>query len=184
LFGHWWFEGPDFLDAVARLAVSARLRLFSPSDYLRESPRHQLAAPCASSWGEEGYWRVWLDETNAWMYPPLLEASEEMERLMNQHRDAPGLAGRALRLAGQELMHLQASDWPFILRAGTHAAYARQRIADHLERFRQLAQQLDQGQFDEERIGDWERRDLIFGGFTHRVAGKKPDAGISGAVQR
>lgn len=178
LFGHWWFEGPEFLDAVARRAASAGLRLLTPTDYLRASPRHQVAAPGASSWGEAGYWRVWLNEANGWVYPPLLEAAEALERLVDRHGQASGIAGRALRLACQELMQLQASDWPFILRSGTHAGYARQRIADHLVRFRSLARQLDQGEFAEDRIAAWERDDLLFGELRRPGTGKTPDAGI------
>ena len=184
LFGHWWFEGPEFLDAVARRAVCARLPMLTPGDYLRNSPRHQVAAPGASSWGDAGYWRVWLNEANAWVYPPVLDAAEELERLVKRHGEASGFAGRALRLASQELMQLQASDWPFILSAGTHAAYARKRIAEHLERFRSLTGQLDQGEFAADRIAAWERSDLLFGELTGPVAGKKPDAGISRAVRR
>lgn len=176
LFGHWWFEGPEFLDAVARQAVQAEVPLRTPTDYLRESPRHEAAAPSASSWGEEGYWRVWLNDTNAWIYPQLLESAEKLEQLIAQYGAALGLPGRALRLAIQELMLLQASDWPFIMRAGTHASYARERVKNHQARFKELARQFETGQFEVEIITQWERLDLLFPGLPPiRPAQSKTD---------
>src|SRR5260370_15476922 len=48
---------------------------------------------------------------------------------------AQTLQERALRQAGRELLLAQASDWPFILRTGTRAGYARKRGTQHLLRF-------------------------------------------------
>src|SRR4029079_3309805 len=73
LFGHWWYEGPEFLDFFVRKACYDQgvFRLTTPHQYLRENPTQQVASPSASSWGEEGYWRVWLNENNEWIMPHL-----------------------------------------------------------------------------------------------------------------
>ncbi|HSU57220.1 MAG TPA: DUF1957 domain-containing protein, partial [Candidatus Dormibacteraeota bacterium] len=80
LFGHWWYEGPEFLDLFVRKAYydQKAFLLRTPGDFLREHPRLQVATPAASSWGEEGYWRVWLNEKNEWIYPHLNAAQERM----------------------------------------------------------------------------------------------------------
>src|ERR1035437_5572076 len=73
LFGHWWYEGPEFLDLFVRKACCDQkvFELITPAESLRQHPTHQVATPAASSWGEEGYWRVWLNEKNEWIYPHL-----------------------------------------------------------------------------------------------------------------
>jgi 1,4-alpha-glucan branching enzyme len=166
LFGHWWYEGPEFLDFLARkLCHEPRgLSLITPGEYLRRHPTNQLATPGASSWGEEGYWRVWLNESNEWIYPHLQIAQERMTELANRFPSATGLRARALRQAGRELLLAQASDWPFILRAGTSPDYARRRVKDHLLRFIALHEQLTLTHVDEKWLGEIEARDNLFPG--------------------
>jgi len=83
LFGHWWYEGPEFLDFLARKLCSEQkvISLLTPGEYLQRHPTNQIATPGASSWGEEGYWRVWLNETNEWIYPHLQIAQDRMTEL-------------------------------------------------------------------------------------------------------
>ncbi len=72
LFGHWWFEGPRFLEHFIRKAGREQdLRLTTPSDYLAAHPTLQIIQPAASTWGQNGHLSVWLDQTNAWIYPQL-----------------------------------------------------------------------------------------------------------------
>ncbi len=120
LFGHWWYEGPEFLDYLARKLFydQKTISLITPGEYLHRHPTNQIATPSASSWGEEGYLRAWLNDKNEWIYPHLQVAQERMTELARKFPKATGLKARALRQAGRELLLAQASDWPFILRAG------------------------------------------------------------------
>jgi hypothetical protein len=88
LFGHWWFEGPEWLNAFLRKAAydQTEFQLTTPSRYLAEHPTHQMLAPAASSWGHKGYWEVWLEESNAWVYPHLHTAHAWLRR----HAPSPG----------------------------------------------------------------------------------------------
>ena len=83
LFGHWWHEGPEFLDCLVRKCCCDQqtFSLITPGKYLRRQPTNQIARPAASSWGEHGYWEVWLNETNEWIYPHLHIAQERMTEL-------------------------------------------------------------------------------------------------------
>ncbi len=129
---------------------------------MRKHPTQQVATPSASSWGEEGYWRVWLNETNEWIYPHLDAAQERMTRLARQLPDATGVTRRALQQAARELLLAQASDWPFILRTGTSPDYARKRVKDHLLRFIALHEQLTTTRVDEAWLKRVEWLDNIF----------------------
>ena len=164
LFGHWWYEGPEFLDFLARKLCHEQniLALATPGQYLHQHQTNQIATPGASSWGEEGYWRVWLNETNEWIYPHLQIAQERMTALAQQFPTADGLRARALRQAARELLLAQASDWPFILRAGTSPDYARRRVKDHLLRFIALHEQLTVTRVDEKWLSEIESRDNLF----------------------
>ena len=164
LFGHWWYEGPEFLDFLARKLCHEQqeISFITPGEYLQRHPTNQVATPGASSWGEEGYWRVWLNETNEWIYPHLQIAQERMTELANKFPQAAGLQARALRQAARELLLAQASDWPFILRAGTSPDYARRRVKDHLLRFLALHEQLTETQVDEKWLREIEARDNLF----------------------
>jgi 1,4-alpha-glucan branching enzyme len=177
LFGHWWYEGPEFLDLFVRKTCHDQhiFTLITPGEYLRSHPTHQLARPAPSSWGEDGYWRVWLNERNHWIYPHLRVAQERMTEMVRRFSDSttPGIAAaatspaspllqRALRQAARELLLAQASDWPFILRTGTSPDYAANRVKDHLRRFTRIYEQLAGGHLDGDWLGRVESVDNLF----------------------
>jgi 1,4-alpha-glucan branching enzyme len=164
LFGHWWYEGPEFLDYFVRKAYYDQnvFSLTTPEEYLTKFPTNQIAKPGASSWGEEGYWRVWLNEKNEWIYPHLHAAQERMTALVRQFPNPNPLQHRALQQAGRELLLAQSSDWPFILRTGTSPDYARKRVKEHLLRFIALHDQLTSTSVDESWLAEIEQRDNIF----------------------
>jgi 1,4-alpha-glucan branching enzyme len=183
LFGHWWYEGPEFLDFFVRKACCDQkvFELITPGEFLRQHPTHQVATPAASSWGEEGYWRVWLNEQNEWIYPHLRVAQDRMTELARRFPSGAGvspagteassprsLQERMLKQAARELLLAQASDWPFILRTGTSPDYARKRVKEHLLRFTRLYEQLTTGQRDEEWLKQVEWRDNIFPDVAYR----------------
>jgi len=170
LFGHWWYEGPEFLDYVVRKASHDQqvFELTTPDDFLRRHPTHQVATPAASSWGEEGYWRVWLNEQNEWIYPHLQVAQERMTELARRFAQPAALEERMLKQAARELLLAQASDWPFILRTGTSPGYARKRVTEHLLRFTKLYEQLSAAQPDTEWLNQVEWRDNLFPDVNYR----------------
>lgn len=171
LFGHWWYEGPEFLDYFVRKTVCEQdfVRLTTVSDYLGQHSRHQVAEPCTSSWGEEGFWKVWLNETNEWIYPHLRASQERMSELARQFTDPDPLQERALNQAGRELLLAQSSDWPFIMRAGTSPEYAKKRLTEHLLRFHSLHEQLTTTQVDELWLNQVEDLDCIFPKIDYRA---------------
>ena len=171
LFGHWWYEGPEFLDAFVRKAEfdQREFTLTTPSEYLRAHHTQQVATPAESSWGEEGHWRVWLNETNAWIYPHLRAAQEHMTALARKFpQHGGGLRKRALKQAARELLLAQASDWPFILRCNTFPGYARQRIEAHLLNFNTLHEQIHACKIQELGLEKLEATDNIFPHVNYR----------------
>src|SRR6185295_5845916 len=113
--------------------------------YLADQPVQQVAEPSASSWGEGGYYQVWLGERNDWIWPPLHDAARRMTDLASAAGDGGPLRGRALAQLARELLLAQASDWPFILKHETSVGYAARRAREHLLRFDRLAKQIETG---------------------------------------
>jgi len=49
LFGHWWHEGPEFLNYFVRKAAcdQQEFRFTTPGEFLRLRTTHQVAMPAA-----------------------------------------------------------------------------------------------------------------------------------------
>jgi 1,4-alpha-glucan branching enzyme len=163
LFGHWWYEGPEWLDHVLDLA-SARddLRAVDPGESAAGLARVPEGRLHPSSWGQGGYAAVWLDPVNDWIYRHLLRAAERMRSLAGRGDGGDPLRARALRQAGRELLLAQASDWAFILKTGTLVPYAVRRTEAHLARFDALAAGLETGSLDPAAIAAAEAAHPIF----------------------
>ncbi|HRZ34817.1 MAG TPA: DUF1957 domain-containing protein [Candidatus Paceibacterota bacterium] len=164
LFGHWWHEGLAFLDAVVRGASDRALdfTFVTPTDYLRRHATHQVARPSPSTWGEGGHLRVWLNEENEWIQPHLRVAEQRLTALVRRYPEPGELVDRALRQAARELVLAQASDWPFILHAGTSPEYAQRRVTGHLGRFQELYDMLMAGAVNEAGLREMEAGDNLF----------------------
>jgi 1,4-alpha-glucan branching enzyme len=165
LFGHWWFEGPEFLDHFIRKSAFDQhdYQLTTPSEYLKNHSTLQMLVPSASSWGHKGYWEVWLDESNAWIYPHLHAATRRMTELARHyHETATPYQERVLKQLARELLLAQSSDWAFLMKTGTASHYATKRTKDHLLRFTRLYDQLRCNDVDEEFLKNCEWRDNIF----------------------
>lgn len=170
LFGHWWYEGLDWLDAVVRrVAESDDLSLVTPTEYLKEHPEHQVGSPSFSSWGSKGYSEVWLDGSNDWIYPHVHKAIERMGELVERFPDETGLKRRALNQAAREVLLSQSSDWPFIMRAGTAAPYAVRRVKDHVGNVTHVYEALSRGAIGTEWLTRVERRHNLFPDLDYRV---------------
>ncbi len=171
LFGHWWFEGPEWLDFLVRkIAYDQRtIRLVTPSEYLRAHRRNQVSTPSLSSWGYKGYNEVWLEGSNDWIYRHLHTAAWRMSELAAAHPHAEGLTKRALNQAARELLLAQSSDWAFIMKTGTMVSYAVRRTKEHVSRFTRLYHSIRAGAIDEGWLRDIEYRDNIFPHIDYRV---------------
>ena len=165
LFGHWWYEGPLFLEYFIRKAAvrGSAVRLATPSEYLEDNPTQETVQPAASSWGEDGYWSVWLEPKNAWIYPHLHTAARRMTEAARAHATAPSAtADRVLKQLARELLLAQSSDWAFLIKTGTAKHYAAKRTTDHIERFTKLHAQMSSDNVDEAFLAECEWRDNLF----------------------
>jgi len=163
LFGHWWYEGPQFIDFFFKKLHFDQddIAAVTPGDFLDSGLPIQIQKPTASSWGEAGYYKVWLNEGNSWMYPYQHDAERKMTALANkfavqsptsnvqsqESSDGPwtldlGLLTRILNQMARELLLAQSSDWAFQIYQGTTVEYSTRRFQSHIHRFNLLADML------------------------------------------
>ncbi|NPV27998.1 MAG: DUF1957 domain-containing protein [Firmicutes bacterium] len=171
LFGHWWFEGPMFLNYFIRKVAYDQnvFKLITPSEYLRYYPCNQVAVPNMSSWGNKGYNEVWLEKSNDWIYRHLHKGAERMIELADRYHSPNDLERRALNQAARELLLAQSSDWAFIMKTGTAVDYAIRRTKDHLWNLQEIYYSLKENRLDAGWLSDLENRNNIFPEIDYRV---------------
>lgn len=155
LFGHWWYEGPLWLEALFRAAHEARgvaerggvpmVRLRTPRQALAERAAPSVHRPIASSWGYNGYFETWVNGRNDWILPRLHGVERRLARAAclldgSVATMAAPMAEALWRRAALEWMLAGSSDWAFILNTETFPAYASARVEEHL---RAAGQSLD-----------------------------------------
>lgn len=169
LFGHWWFEGIDWLkEVLRRLAASADVDLTGAAEFVRAEPPEDVLALPESSWGQAGNHFTWMNADTAWMWPIITAAQERMERLVAKYPSPSPAVREALDQAARELLLLESSDWPFLVTTWQAREYATLRFSEHVERFNQLAGQLEQGGVDAELVARYRELDNVFPDIDYR----------------
>lgn len=137
LFGHWWYEGPQWLDFLFRKLHYDQnvIQSITPSEYLHQCKELQVCRLGMSTWGAGGFGEVWLNCTNDWIYPALHECEGRMKRLADEYAAPSAAEERALNQATRELMLAQSSDFAFIMDHQTMTDYAVKRTKYHINRF-------------------------------------------------
>ncbi len=171
LFGHWWFEGPVFLEEVSKLlSRSDRVKLATCSQILADAGGAAGGAagaaagapggleriePQESSWGVNCDHSVWMNERTR----PMWERIWEFEDVVNgswvltpfgpwpgDFWDLQGHVDEFLR----EFLLMMASDWEFLMYTGTAGDYPEERFEGHRRRCAQAYERLREVLSDED----------------------------------
>lgn len=171
LFGHWWFEGPEFLYNVFKeMDKSDVVRSVTPMEYLDEYPTNQVVKVNPSSWGDKGYYDVWLNQGNDWIYRHLHFMSETMVNMAKFHQGSHDMSvRRCLNQMARELFLAQSSDWAFLITTGTAVEYAVQRTKEHIYNFLRLKDMVESTDFDYDFIAKIETKNSIFPSMDYRI---------------
>ncbi|NNM66477.1 MAG: DUF1957 domain-containing protein, partial [Spirochaetales bacterium] len=170
LFGHWWFEGPQWIDRLFREAVQkTEVGFVTPSDVLLDQTDFQKTEIPFSSWATGGYAEVWVDGSNDWILRHTHKMVERMVELANRFPDVQGRKERALNQAAREVLLAEASDWPLILKMGTTVGYAERRINEHISNFTRIYEALSSNSVDTEWLTSLEKRNNVFPFLNYRI---------------
>jgi len=144
LFGHWWFEGPDFLKTVLkRICENEYVEPTFLSEHLARCQPTKIVSIPEGSWGEGNHHYIWLNEHNEWTWKHIYEAESRMCELARAWRNHPRKQDQELeailKQAARELMLLSASDWQFLISTFAARDYAELRVSEHYADFKKLA---------------------------------------------
>lgn len=142
LFGHWWWEGPEFLYELARnLHADGNIEMVSGGDMLDIEPARHLITLPEGSWGEGGYHYIWINDDNAWTWGKLYPVERKLRQMARDYANGP--AHEVVVQAARELLLAESSDWQFLISTFSARDYAEIRFQDHIDRFNRLAEMAD-----------------------------------------
>jgi 1,4-alpha-glucan branching enzyme len=142
LFGHWWFEGPEWLYHVIKKLSGSPIVPMTAAGVLDELPPRTVISLPEGSWGQGGFHWIWLNDDTSWIWKKIYRIEQAAAAL------EPRLARLDRRLLKQfyrEKFLLESSDWPFLISTWSARDYAENRAAEHFERALTLAAWLEDG---------------------------------------
>jgi len=180
LFGHWWHEGPAWLEAVLRALPEAGVRVTTLGGALDAGHLGDPIELPASSWGSGKDWRVWDGEQVADLVAAGAALQDDLLDLVAGHRAGPA-RDAALDQAVREALLALSSDWAFMVTKDSAADYARRRAGWHADAYGELAALLRAGAVDKAttRADDLSRVDGLFGHLDARALVRAANARIT-----
>jgi 1,4-alpha-glucan branching enzyme len=172
LFGHWWFEGVDFLTAVYReLRHHPGVRPVTASRHVEDHPARVAVRLAEGSWGVNGDHTMWLNDRTAWTWPRLRALEDTFWKAARAALASPGTRA-VLGQAARELLLAQASDWQFMISTGAVPDYAERRFNLHCADAERLLAALTSGSPGDGAAlaAELERRDGLFPNVVETVA--------------
>ncbi|MCG2676276.1 DUF1957 domain-containing protein [bacterium] len=140
LFGHWWFEGPEFLYlALKGISQDPEIELTTCSRYLSKRRPQTIIELPEGSWGEGGFHWIWFNQLTKWVWKYIYQAEKEMKEIVYKSRSfSHHLKERLLKQMARELLLLESSDWPFLISTLSARDYAEIRASRHYEDFQRI----------------------------------------------
>ena len=140
LFGHWWFEGPLWLEQVVHEMARAGVQPMTLAQAQEAVPPQGPLQLPEGSWGEGGDHRVWLNAETEWTWDRVYSVEREWVEHLKKGDGGDADLKRVLNQASREMMLLQASDWQFLITTGAARDYAERRVAEHYADFKRLSE--------------------------------------------
>lgn len=163
LFGHWWFEGPEWLYLVIKKMAETDVKPSCATAAAEALHPHVLISLPEGSWGTGGFHWIWFNDDTAWIWEKIYRMEEEAEKLpLFLCRQKPELHQQFIR----EKFLLESSDWPFLITTWTARDYAENRAAEHFHRAKTLLDWLKRDEpldeAEQKQLAMWEEEDKIF----------------------
>ncbi|AEV76421.1 hypothetical protein MycrhN_5959 [Mycolicibacterium rhodesiae NBB3] len=173
LFGHWWYEGPVWLERVLRALPEAGVRVGTLSDAIADGFVGSPVELPPSSWGSGKDWQVWAGEQVA----DLVQLNSEVvdtalttvDKALAEADSAPARSFVADQILRETLLTVS-SDWPFMVSKDSAADYARYRAHLHAHATREIAGAMASGRHEHAQrlAAGWNRADGLFGALDAR----------------
>jgi 1,4-alpha-glucan branching enzyme len=174
LFGHWWFEGVDFIAQLYRRLGRNGVRPVTAGQHVKlsakTSPTIQLTE---GSWGKNGDFSMWLNDQTTWTWQRLWALEQAYWAVAAKALTAGPKQRTVLAQATRSMLLAQASDWQFIISTAEAADYATQRFDEHCGQAEDLVRALANGKIDDatmQRVHALEAQDNLFPNVLRSIA--------------
>jgi 1,4-alpha-glucan branching enzyme len=168
LFGHWWFEGIDWLKNVFLLLTrNEKIEMITFSDFIEKyQASFSIIQMKESSWGAGGHFQVWNHEKHRWTWPYINSSIKDFENVLKTISNPKDYSLRVLKQIARELLLMESSDWEFLLYTKQAEEYANKRFHHHHQRFNKLIWQAknfsEKNRISENELGEIEDKDSCF----------------------
>ena len=173
LFGHWWFEGVEFIKQVIKKLNNylPEIERQTAAEYLDKYPPTEAIQIPESSWGQGGHFWVWQNHLTEWMWPIIHACEKRMQDIADANQTIPQdkLKHRALNQLARENLLLQSSDWPFLITTWQAKDYATERFREHVKRFEKIATMIENNNIDDNYLKEIESIDNCFPVIDYRA---------------
>jgi 1,4-alpha-glucan branching enzyme len=163
LFGHWWFEGPEWLYRMIKKLARSPVRPLTAGECLDKLPPQGVFSLPEGSWGKGGFHWIWFNDETSWIWKRIYRIEDVGEEIGLR---PAGAERRLLRQFYREKFLLESSDWPFLVSTWTARDYAESRVSEHYSRALELAGWLLSGKrldaSEEARLRVYEAEDGLF----------------------
>ena len=135
LFGHWWFEGPLFLEHVLRgIHASPVIHASTAGEQVDLVDPVCVVALPESSWGKNGNHDVWMNQEVQWTWEREYRLEYRFKKFLETQKPSTWdkTLNRIMLNAMRQFLIAQASDWQFLISTWSSGEYAEMRFNNHL----------------------------------------------------
>ncbi|MFL6240993.1 MAG: 1,4-alpha-glucan branching protein domain-containing protein [Actinomycetes bacterium] len=168
LFGHWWHEGPLFLEHVLRSLPAAGVHVATLGTAIEEGAVAGRIDLPTGSWGAGKDWHVWSGEQVRDITDAQAAVRERLLRVVDK-TDGNGPRRPDLDQLAREAFLTTSSDWAFMVTHDSAASYARERAQEHARRFHALADRIEAGREATRLTSELRADDGPFGHLDARI---------------
>ncbi|MGE5405901.1 MAG: 1,4-alpha-glucan branching protein domain-containing protein, partial [Candidatus Saccharibacteria bacterium] len=115
---------------------------------LQDKERFAGAQVFESSWGVGGKHMGWENKETVWMWDTIYQAQQDFATIENS--TGTDFIELAVKLARNELMLMESSDWFFMVTNNHTRDYALKRFFDHYARFARMVEMVKLNSIDEQ----------------------------------
>ncbi|HKC40729.1 MAG TPA: 1,4-alpha-glucan branching protein domain-containing protein [Gemmatimonadales bacterium] len=173
LFGHWWFEGVDFVEQLYRQLAKNGVRPVTARKHIGDGKSRPTIQLTEGSWGKNGDFSMWLNDQTSWTWKRIWALEEAYWAVAAKALGGGPKPRAVLAQATRSMLLAQASDWQFIISTGEAADYANQRFDEHCGQAEDLVRALASGKIDDatmQRVDALGAQDSVFPNVLRSIA--------------
>ncbi len=163
LFGHWWFEGPKWLERVIEnLKIIDGIEPATGKEIAKDYPKTETIALKEGSWGENNDHSVWLNENTKWTWEKLYKTEKSFLNFLKKHKKKAlndHTLNKILKEAAKSLIIAEASDWQFLIHTQSGVDYVTERFDKHIDEVEKLLE-IAKGYLNTNELSDKDREFL------------------------